>query len=92
MEKQQVKVIFEKVINGTITLVNVTTPAGDQGAYVLQLVKTGNRFWAWPTIPAGKIIACDFNDAPVCGATASDNNTLIAGIVTRPEDVLIFSE
>jgi len=87
------KVFFEKEVmrNGvmTLTLFNVTTPAGDQGTYVTSLCK-GLPFWWFSSIPSGKVIACDFTNAPVAANTASANNALIAGITETPADVLTY--
>ncbi|RAI44695.1 hypothetical protein [Rhodoplanes roseus] len=86
------KVLYEKTINGQTMLMNVTTPAGNQGAYVLQLVKPGNKFFAWPSIPTGQVIGCDFTDAPVCAGTATANNDIInAGMPHTPEEVLVYA-
>lgn len=90
------KVLFEKTVNGNTVLVNATTPAGNQGAFVLQMVKgksVDDKFWYWPSIPAGQVIGCDFTNAPVIpdGATAADVNTIIAGITASPEDVLTYA-
>lgn len=84
------KLIFEKTVNGTVYLVNATTPAGNQGQFALSMVKEGNPFWWFPSVPAGKVIGCDFTNAPICAGTAAANNTLIAGITTQPEDVLTY--
>lgn len=84
------KLIFERVINGVNTLVNATTASGNQGSIVLTLVKPGNPFWWFPSIPPGKVIACDFSSAPVCANTATENNVLISQITAQPEDVLTY--
>lgn len=84
------KVIFEKTVNGVVHLVNATTPLGNQGSFVLSLVKPGNPFWYWDSIPSGKVIACDFTNAPICGTTSAENNALIATITAQPEDVLTY--
>lgn len=87
---EMAKVVFEKTHNGVTYLVAATTPIGNQGQFVLSMVKPGNPFWWWPTIPVGKVIGCDFTNAPICASTAAENNTLIAGITTAPEDVLTY--
>lgn len=84
------KVVYEKVIGGVMRVMNVTTAAGDQGAHVLSLVGVGNPFWAWPSIPPGRVIAADFTDAPICAATAAENNVLIGSITVDPTDVLTY--
>lgn len=85
------KVIFEKEINGETRLISATTPAGNQGLYVKVLVGAGNKFWWWPSIPAGQLVGCDFTDAPTCTADPTTNNALIAGITAAPEDVLTWA-
>lgn len=91
METQVMKVVYEKVLGGTLRLVTATTPAGDQGAYVKQLVGPGNPFWAWPQIPPGRVIGCDFNDAPICSESTEENNVLIDSITVMPADVLTWA-
>lgn len=85
------KVIFEKVINGETRLINATTPAGNQGSYVKVLVGVGNKFWWWPTIPAGTLVGCDFTNAPVCDDNPVVNNALISAITTDPSAVLTYA-
>ncbi len=87
------KVFYEKevLIDGvpTLKLFNVTTPAGNQGQYVSALCN-GLPFWWFASIPAGKVIGCDFTDAPVATASASTNNSLISSITVLPADVLSY--
>lgn len=87
------KVFFEKevLIDGvpTLKLFNVTTPAGNQGQYVASLC-AGLPFWWFSTIPTGKVIGCDFTDAPVATTSASANNSLISAITVLPADVLTY--
>lgn len=90
METGIVKVVYEKVLAGQLRLVTATTPAGDQGAYVKALVGPGNKFWAWPVIPAGKIIGCNFDDAPTCSDDPAENNILIGNISVDPMSVLTY--
>lgn len=84
------KVVYERLLGGQMRLVTATTPAGDQGAYVKSLVGVGNPFWAWPSIPAGRVIGADFNDAPICTDNAADNNVLIDSITVDPSTVLTY--
>lgn len=90
MGTEVMKVIYEKVLAGQLRLVTATTPAGDQGAYVKSLVGAGNRFWAWQQIPPGRVIGCDFNDAPVCAETAAEINVQIDSITVDPLTVLTY--
>lgn len=84
------KVVYEKVLAGQLRLVTATTPTGDQGVYIKSLVGAGNRFWAWPQIPPGRVIDCDFNDAPICSDDPAENNVLIDSITMNPADVLTY--
>lgn len=90
MGTEVMKVVYEKVLGGQLRLVTATTPAGDQGAYVKTLVGPGNPFWAWPQIPSGRVIGCDFNDAPICSESTEENNVLIDSITIDPETVLTY--
>lgn len=85
------KLICNKVLNGTTVLLNVTTPIGNQAAYVKQIAGVGNPFWMWNSIPSGKVIACDFTDAPIVDADNSITNARIAAITALPEDVLTYA-
>lgn len=93
---EAMKVVCEKTIGGVTQLVSITTPAGNQGAYVSSLVPQGNPFWLWPTIPAGKVIGADFTGAPIASSAATsaqraiENNAAIAEITAEPGDVLTF--
>jgi hypothetical protein len=94
MEKLMAKVFFEKevLIGGvpTLKLFNVTTPAGDQGQYVAALCN-GLPFWWFASIPSGKVIGCDFTDAPIATGSYSTNNGLIDAITVLPGDVLTYA-
>lgn len=85
------RVVYKKVVNGVERLFASTTASGNQGAHVLSLVGEGNQFWAWNTIPPGRVVACDFTDAPVCTGDATTNNELIYGITVDPADVLTYA-
>jgi len=83
------KVFYEKEVNGTTMLFNVTTPAGDQGSYVRTLCN-GLPFWWFATIPTGHVVACDFTGAPVATSDIATNDALIAAITVQPADVLTY--
>lgn len=75
----------------TSVLAALTTPStGNQGSYIASLVGEGNPFWAWPTIPPGRVIGADFTDAPLASLDPSENLLLVAGITAAPEDVLTY--
>lgn len=95
------KIICERTVFGQTVLANIATASGDQGLRVLQMVKPGNPFWAWPTIPLGKVIGADFEfgtfswgtGAPKCAATAAENNAILEELATAgpsPEQVLTY--
>lgn len=97
------KIICMRTVFGQTLLANITTASGDQGLRTLQMVKPGNQFWAWPTIPAGKVIGADFDygefswgsGAPVCAETAEENNAILAELAANgpaPEDVLTYKQ
>lgn len=87
------KVFFEKevMIGGVPTLVlfNVTTPAGNQGQYVASLAN-GYKFYWFASIPSGKVIGCDFTNAPTATSSSVTNNALISAITETPTDVLSY--
>lgn len=84
------KVIYEKFLGGQLRLMNVTTPAGDQGVYVKGLVGAGNPFWAWSVIPPGRVIGASFVGAPICSDDTAENNVLINSITEDPANVLEY--
>ncbi len=84
------RVFYEEVVNGQTLLRNATTT--DSVAPLLVKMKAlGKPFWAWPSIPGGRVIGCDFDGAPLGTADLDQNETLIQGITTKPEDVLIYA-
>lgn len=91
MSEQFMKLICNKTVNGVTSVRNITTPAGNQGAYVATIVGAGNPFWMWDTIPSGTIIGADFTGAPIATSDATTNNGLINGITELPENVLIYA-
>ena len=84
------KLICEKTVNGVTAVRNITTPVGNQGLYVASICDEGQPFYHWPTIPPGRVIGCDFTNAPLATKDPVQNNALIAGISVAPEDVLIY--
>lgn len=99
-DKTMAKCIFERVLNGNTVLVNATTPPGtleQQATYVKSLVDgkaVDNKFWWWPTIPSGKVIGCDFTNAPQIQPspdnTIADVQALMGAITATPESVLTY--
>ncbi len=84
------KLICEKVINGETTLLNATTAEGVVGQLVKVTPGVGKPFWYWPSIPAGKVIAVDFTNAPIATNDAATNNALAAAITELPGSVLTY--
>lgn len=85
------KVICEEVVNGVTVIRSYTTAQGAEAAFVKIKPGVGNKFWCWPSVPAGTIIAADFTDAPTATANTSQNAALIAGITAQPLDVLVYA-
>lgn len=92
MGNEAMRLVCWKVILGEDRLVVITTAAGNQGQYVKTLVAPGRPYWLWPSIPPGKVIACDFTDAPIVSDNIATNNANIAAITTLPADVLTYEE
>jgi len=91
------RVICMKTVNiagvPTEVLANVTTPStGNQGSYIATIVGVGNPFWAWPSIPSGRVIAADFTDAPIASADAAENMAAVSAITVNPQDVLTYQQ
>jgi len=58
------KLAYMKTLFGSTIAVLGTTTAGNQGQRVAQVVKPGNKFWAWPTIspsPTTSLVSIDFD-------------------------------
>lgn len=90
MENQVPKIICEKTVNGVTAVRNITTPTGNQGAFIATIVGEGNPYWWFNSIPSGKVIGADFTNAPIASADATENNSAIAAISVQPLDVLIY--
>lgn len=89
MGDEPMKVAYEKTLFGNTYSVVATTTSGDQGQRVVELVKPGNPFWAWPSLPSGygMISAINFGwgenfswgaGAPICPQTAAEANAILA--------------
>jgi hypothetical protein len=83
------KIVCTKLIGGVDTLLNLTIVAGAAPNFLKTTPGVGKPFWYWP-IPPGQVIACDFTDAPIVTASATENAALIEAITTLPEDVLSY--
>lgn len=102
MGDQVMKVAYEKTLFGNTYSVVATTTAGDQGQRIVELVKPGNQFWAWNSLPPGygMLSAINFGwgenfswgaGAPVCPSTATEANAILdelAAIGPTVEQVL----
>lgn len=86
----QMIVVYERFLGGSMRLIKATTVAGDQGLRVKQLVPDGSPYWAWPSVPSGRVIACDFTNAPLCSQDIAVNNANIGNITIDPMDVLTY--
>lgn len=82
-----------KTLNGNTFLAKFTTANGHQGLYVRAIVGVGNPYWVWSSIPnAGKVIAADFTNAPICKQDINANLNDIASITVTPQDFLTWYE
>jgi len=90
MGKEPMRLVFMKNVNGVDKLILAVTATGNQGSFVKILAGVGTAYWIWPAIPSGKVIACDFTDAPIVDADIAVNNANIAAITTTPEEVLTY--
>lgn len=90
MGTETMKLVCNKTLNGVTFLAVVTTANGNQGLFVKAIAGVGNPFWIWPSVPAGKVIAADFTNAPIVNTDPAINNTAIAAITATPEEVLTY--
>lgn len=67
-----------------------TVATGGESLYV-KLKCAGKPFYAWASIPAGQVIACDFTNAPIGTTNLATNAQLIADITATPEQVLTYA-
>lgn len=85
------RLICNTMILGEEALAVITTANNlNVGNFVKQRPGIGKPFWYWPSIPSGKVVACDFSNAPIVTADTAANNAAIAAITTLPEDVLTY--
>jgi hypothetical protein len=84
------KLICEKELNGELILCNLTTVAGVVPTLVITTPGVGKPFWFWNSIPVGKIVACDFTNAPIASADVAENLAAMNAITAQPQDVLTY--
>lgn len=85
------RLVCEVNIGGEDQLKVLTTASGiNVGNFVKSVPGVGKPFWYWPSIPAGKVIAADFTNAPIVTSDASVNNANIAAITATPGEVLTY--
>ena len=91
------KLYFEKTVNGQTYFVPATTPSGNlaaQANFIMAAVKPGNKFYAWDTVPPGRVVGCNFEmeNTPVCPANLPDLVILLGnGMPYSPSEVLIYA-
>jgi hypothetical protein len=68
----------------------ITTLAGSAPYLAKTTPGVGKPYWYWEAIPAGKVTAADFTDAPLASADVATNKTAIAAITAQPQDVLTY--
>ena len=85
------KLVCEKEVSGEMRLMNITTVTGlNVGSFLKTTPGVGKPFWWWPSIPAGKLVGCDFSAAPIVTDDTETNNAEIAVITTQPSEVLVY--
>ncbi len=87
------QIICYKQIQGQTVLAKITTVVADPGYLIRQLVGVGKPYWAWPSVPVGKVIGADFTNAPIASANIAENNAAYQNIINNgptPEDVLVY--
>lgn len=90
------KVICEEVVNGETVLRSYTTASTtpwtlSPAVFVKTHPGVGKKFWCWQSVPTGTIIGADFTNAPEATSVTSQNQALIDGITTTPEEVLVYA-
>jgi hypothetical protein len=85
------KLICEKMVNGVMTLLNITTAAGVAGSLVKTTPGVGKPYWYWPSIPAGTILTANFTNAPIATADKATNDANMLAITQTSQDVLTYS-
>jgi hypothetical protein len=79
------KLICEMEVRGEQRLVVLTTAStADHGELVKNRPGVGKPYWIFSTIPDGKVIACDFTDAPLVVEDASVNQYNIDQMPATP--------
>lgn len=89
-ENVMAKLICSKLIQGEETLLNLTTVYGAVPTLVKLTPGVGKPFWYWPSIPVGRLVACDFSNAPIATADSIVNKALMDAITIDPMSVLIY--
>lgn len=87
------KLICEMEVRGEQRLVVLTTANGaDHGELVLNRPGVGKPYWIFNSIPDGKVVACDFTDAPLVVEDIATNNANIAAMpATPPAGLLTYA-
>jgi hypothetical protein len=85
------KVLTEEIVNGELTFRNYTTTTQMAPFLLVNHPGPGRPFWAFNSVPPGKIIGADFTNAPLATASPDENLALINGITTNPADVIVYA-
>ena len=83
-ETKMGRLVCSKIMNGEDTLLNISTVQGGAQLLVKLTPGIGKPFWYWPSIPVGRLVACDFSNAPIATGDTATNTALIAAITTLP--------
>lgn len=84
------KLICSVMKDGEEILANITTIHNAVPILVKTTPGVGKPFWYWPSIPVGKIVACNFTDAPIASADTAQNLAAMDAITALPQDVLTY--
>jgi hypothetical protein len=85
------RLVCTKLANGVDTLLNISTVEVAAPYLIKTTPGVGQPFWYWAAIPPGKVVACDFTNAPIATADPVMNKALMDAITMDPADVLIYA-
>lgn len=89
----ELKIVCEVNVGGVDQIAVITTaPNMDPGTFVKNIrPKPGKPFFAFNSVPPGKVVGADFSTAPIVSADIAVNNAAIADMLANPPvDVLFF--
>jgi len=84
------KLVCEIELKGETIVRGLTTVPSIVPVLVKTTPGVGQPFWYWDSIPAGKVVAADFTNAPIATDDADVNAGLMYAKVVDPLDVLVY--